>query len=560
MIRLFETNKIRNVYELEGDWDFQPINEGDSVCERYEYRMPVPACWELHPDFRTYRGKAAYRRKVDVSKDTSIKLNFKGVSHTADVYWNGMHVAHHYNAYTPFSTFIKDVEKGEHELVVIVDNTFSEKSKLHIANDYYTYGGIIRPASIEYISDVCIDRLSCTSFQKDGVWGADIKVWVTNHHDTIQKVEIKGQLADTPISFGFIEIQANETVDVQINKMFEQLIPWELNNPSLYLLTVHVYTDHQTTPVDDLIERVGFRTVTTENGRIQLNGQDIILKGYNRHEDHPLVGASFPYQLLVQDLELLIETGANSVRTSHYPNDERFLDLCDERGIAVWEENHARGLVLDQMSDPLFQKQCMDCNEEMVQNHVNHPSILIWAILNECASNTQEGKVMYKEQLEQIKELDSSRPVTYATHHREHDICFDLADIISFNLYPLWYTDEDPGELVDQARIWAEELGGGGKPIIMSEFGGDGYYGLRHPNAVRGTEERQAIIIEENLRAYTKRSFISGMYIWQFADCKVVEDTGWLMSRAGTKNSKGIFDEFRRPKLAASVVKKYFSE
>ena len=101
-----------------------------------------------------------------------------------------------------------------------------------------------------------------------------------------------------------------------------------------------------------------------------------------------MTGAAIPYPLMVQDMELMIDMGANMVRTSHYPNDERFLDLCDERGIFVWEENHARGLNLQQMQHPNFQQQCEDCNREMVINHYNHPSLIIWAILNECASDT----------------------------------------------------------------------------------------------------------------------------------------------------------------------------
>lgn len=166
---------------------------------------------------------------------------------------------------------------------------------------------------------------------------------------------------------------------------------------------------------------------------------------------------------------------------------------------------------------------------------------------------------MYKKQLEQIRGLDSSRLLSFASHHRDQELCFDLADVVSFNLYPLWYTDEDPGELADRARQWADELGGRGKPMIMSEFGGDGYYGFRDPTRVRGTEERHAEIIERNLAAYTERSYISGMLIWQFCDCRVTEGTGWLLTRAGTQNSKGIVDRYRRPKLAYEVVKKLFS-
>lgn len=559
MLRLFRTNEIRQVVELEGDWDFEPTGQDDAIPKSYQYRIPVPGCWEMHPKLHTYRGKGVYRRTIHITEKTAVRLLFKGVSHTARVFFDGVEVAQHYNAYTPFtSPLIADVDAGEHELVVMVDNSFNENSKLHIANDYYTYGGIIRPVGIEYIQPVHIKHLQFTPSYENGQWQASIAAVVTNASAKTAQVQLQGLLGDTPISFDVASIQAGETAIIRTSSVFPQVEAWSNGSPALYKLQVQLFRDGETQASDDLIERVGFRTVTTENGRIQVNGEDIVLKGFNRHEDHPIVGASFPYQLMVQDMELMIEAGSNAVRTSHYPNDERFLDLCDERGIYVWEENHARGLGIEHMMDPKFQEQCLVCNIEMVENHYNHPSIIIWGILNECASNTPEGRAMYREQLEQIRALDQSRPLTYATHHREHDICFDLADIISFNLYPQWYTDEDPGELVDRARGWAETLGGAGKPIIMSEFGGDGFYGMRDASRVRGTEERQADIIESNLAAYTSRPYISGMFIWQFCDCRVVEDLGWLFSRAGTQNSKGIVDKYRRPKLAFEVVKKYF--
>lgn len=563
MLRLFHTHKVRKVMSLEGEWAFQPIGEGADESQRSteHYKMPVPGCWEMHPRFATYQGKGVYCKTIEIEEQTSIRLCFQGVSHTANVYWDGQHAAYHYNAYTPFSAVVKDVPAGKHELLVEVDNSFSESSALHVPNDYYTYGGIIRPVSIEEISDLYIERIAFTPMQSaNGVWEADISVYVQNMSTETKSVSIKGQLANEEFTMSDASIDPGVLKAITFHKVFADAKPWSQSDPRLYLMDVELFEKDNQEPIDDLTERVGFRSVTTLNNRIQVNGEDVLLKGFNRHEDHPIVGAALPYQLMVHDLELMIEAGANAVRTSHYPNDERFLDLCDERGIFVWEENHARGLSLEQMQNPNFERQCEDCNREMVENHFNHPSIIIWAILNECASDTPEGRVMYKKQLEQIRGLDGSRPLTFASHHREKELCFDLADIVSFNLYPLWYGDEDPGELSDAARKWADELGGIGKPMIMSEFGGDGHYGLRDPSRVKGTEERQADIIERNLEAYMNRPFISGMFIWQFCDCRVTEGTGWLLARAGTQNSKGIVDRYRRPKLAYDTVKRYFRE
>ncbi|QYR21731.1 beta-glucuronidase [Paenibacillus sp. sptzw28] len=567
MIRLFETNKIRSVQELEGDWDFEPIGQDDELPSRYHYRLPVPGCWENHPKFSTYSGKGVYRTFIEIDEQTALRLTFKGVSHTADVFFDGEKVAHHYNAYTPFTAVIRGAAPGKHEIRVVVDNSFSEFSSLHVPNDYYTYGGIIRPVVLEKLNSVFIESLHFTPSKESDGWKALIRAQVRNIGHLDAGISLKGRLGeqhaavDEAWAFSFAEklVPAGETASLEAIVSFPEAEAWSSEAPHLYLLEVQLFEGDETAASDDLIDRVGFRTVTALDGKIQVNGEDIVLKGFNRHEDHPMTGAAIPYPLMVQDIELMIDMGANAVRTSHYPNDERFLDLCDERGIYVWEENHARGLSLEQMKNPYFEQQCEDCNREMVEAHFNHPSIIIWAILNECASDTPEGREMYKKQLEQIRGMDGSRLLSFASHHRDRELCFDLADVVSFNLYPLWYGDEDPGELCEQARQWADRLGGLGKPMIMSEFGGDGHYGFRDPTRVRGTEERHAEIIRRNLAAYTSRPFISGMLIWQFCDCRVTEGTGWLLARAGTQNSKGIVDRYRRPKLAYDVVKEYFS-
>ena len=130
MIRLFEQHRIRKVRELDGMWDF--VKEDD----KRQYSLPVPGCWEQHPDRLTYRGVGTYRKKIFLEKDVNLRLEWKGVSHTAEVWLDGQKLTNHYNAYTPFSAVAAGVEQGEHELTVRVDNRFSESSSLHIPNDY----------------------------------------------------------------------------------------------------------------------------------------------------------------------------------------------------------------------------------------------------------------------------------------------------------------------------------------------------------------------------------------------------------------------------------------
>ncbi|MFC5468507.1 glycoside hydrolase family 2 protein [Cohnella suwonensis] len=561
MERMYKNHAVRESVTLDGLWDFALANDRTTTTDTltFDYRLMVPGCWETHPSLRTYRGMGVYRRQVRMERSGPIRLEFKGVSHTASVIWDGVEVASHYNAYTAFQVIVPFAEAGEHELVVWVDNSFGEHSSLHVPNDYYTYGGLIRPVVMESLNGPFVERIAFSPSGKIGAWRGMLEAEIINPDGEAREIRAEAELAGKKIAWGPIRMEPGQSLKLDWDGDVPGVREWSPKSPQLYDLNVLVYVDGDERASDDLIERVGFRTISTDDGRIQFNGEDIVLKGFNRHEDHPMAGASLTPSLMIQDIDLMLDMGANMVRTSHYPNDERFLDLCDERGLLVWEENHARGLSIEQMRNPNFIGQCEEVNREMVNQHYNHPCIVLWAILNECASDCEEGRVHYKRQLEQIRSLDSTRPLTFASHHRANEICFDLADIVSFNLYPGWYSDEDPGQLCDLARGWADAKGGAGKPMIMSEFGADGYYGMRDPSRVRGTEERQADIIEANLAAYTARPYLSGMLIWQFCDCRVTEGTGWLITRAGTQNSKGIVDRYRRPKLAYAVAKKYYS-
>lgn len=284
---------------------------------------------------------------------------------------------------------IADVEKGEHELRVAVDNTFGEHSALHIPNDYYTYGGITRPAAVEYIPDTYIKNIRFTPQLTCGRWSAETEVFVCNVSGREMEISVEVKLAGCCME-KTVTVGGGCEERLVFAMEFDEVQAWSNAQPALYFLQAVLSVNGE--PMDDLIERVGFRTVTLDGSKIMVNGEAVYLKGFNRHEDYASVGCAIPLQLMAQDMDMMQEVGANALRTCHYPNDERFLDLCDERGILVWEENHARGLGLESMQNPNFDRQCEDCIREMIENHYNHPSIIIWGILNECASETEEGR------------------------------------------------------------------------------------------------------------------------------------------------------------------------
>ncbi len=548
MIRLFDTHKLRKQAELEGIWRF--VKEDGK-----EYSLPVPGCWEQHPELMNYRGTGTYYRTVEISQNCNVRLEFKGVSHTGEVYFDGEKIAHHYNAFTPFSAVVKNVKAGKHEIKVAVDNRFTEVSSLHVPNDYYTYGGLTRPVVLEEIGGVYIRNVHFLPTYENGKWQAAITVKVENISVYDRDLTAEVKLAGVK-TWKDIHVAAGETVETILTQEYEDVKEWNVGEPNLYFLET-VLIGYEQMPEDDFIDRVGFRQVTLEGRRIKINGRSVFLKGFNRHEDYGKIGCAIPMQLMVQDMDLMQEMGSNAVRTCHYPNDERFLDLCDERGMMVWEENHARGFDLKKMQNPNFDRQCEDCIYEMIENHYNHPSIVIWGILNECASETQEGREKYKRQYEQIKALDTSRPTTFATCRHFTDICLDLPDVVSFNIYSGWYQDIPVKERHEQEMDWIENAGGAGKPVIVSEFGAGAIYGNRDRTRAKWSEERQADIIKENLLVYAGDDRLTGTFIWQFADCRVTEEE-WFAARPRSYNNKGVVDEYRRPKEAFDTVKELF--
>lgn len=559
MIRTFDTHKVRKQRELTGRlWQFTPC-QGEYAGRQYQ--VATPSCFESYPDFGGYRGEGIY--KTTFQGGGNLRFEFKGVSHTATVWLDGREIAKHYNAYTIFDVVLTNIPDGEHTLEIKADNRFSEESALHIPNDYMSYGGITRPVVLEQIADVYLKQVHVTPFFLNGVWSAEVEAVVANVSDAVQNCKVRADIARENVQetvqgtaqWEEVELVPGERRTLARTLTFPDVEEWSMESPSLYY--VNAVVEQNCVPADDLIDRFGFRQVGMEGKRILINGKAVRIKGFCRHEDHPQFGCALPFSAMAADLALIRHLGANSVRTSHYPNDEIFLDLCDEQGILVWEENHARGLSFENMQNPNFEPQAEQVIREMIPAHYNHPSIYIWGILNECASETEYGKECYAKQLSLIKELDQSRLHSFASCKFKTDICFGLPDVVSYNIYPQWYHDTPAQEYLDDLYRWVqEETEGKGKPFLITEIGAGGIYGYRNPYHSKWTEEYQADTLEKQVKAVLGYEDCCGVYIWQFCDVRISEE--WFGTRPRTMNNKGIVDEYRRRKLSYDVVKGIF--
>ena len=521
-----------------------------------EVQVTVPCCWENLPKYAAYRGIGRFSRHFYAGGD--IRLVFEGVSHTGTVYVDGVKIGTHYNAFTSFDFIVHNLAEGEHLLEVDADNRFSEASALHIPNDYMTYGGINRGVRMEQVSNAYISYLhlvpeKCT----DETWIVHFSVKVENigehNFDGLLKLNIHEMKAACTLP---VHVAGNSSAILKADLSPDgKVCCWSPESPVLYKACATLIQDEK--PMDDLLDRFGFRTFTVSGRDLLLNGKKLRIKGFCRHEDHPMYGSALPLAAISQDLQIISDLGANAVRCTHYPNDPLFLDLCDERGILVWEENHARGLSEKDMRNPNFEAQAEQCIEEMIRDHINHPSILIWGILNECASETEYGRECYRKQYELIQRLDPSRPRSSASCKFMTDICLDLPDIVSYNLYPEWYVEKTSSEWVAENYDWVQnESGGAGKPFLVTEIGAGAIYGYRTPSCCKWSEEYQAKALRNQITAVLNQEGCSGIFIWQYADVRISFE--WFSTRPRTMNNKGIVDEYRRPKLSYEVVKELY--
>ncbi len=554
MIRTFRTNNIRKVTELSDSlWRFSPC---DGEFAGRIYPVTVPCCWESLPDFSAYRGVGVFQKEFQA--EGNIRLVFKGVSHTARICVDGREAGTHYNAYTPFAVELKNLEQGIHRLEVYADNRFSEESALHVPNDYMSYGGISRGVVLEELGDAYIEYLHAVPVKEEDDWYVLISVKLHSLAERDLTCRLDVRLEDKETVSEKLTLKAGEEKVIEKRLAAGDVEVWDMETARLYAVSAELFTeDSQQAPVDDLIERLGFRQIRTEGKDILLNGRKIRIKGFCRHEDHPMFGCALPFAAIEQDLQIAGDLGANAIRTSHYPNDELFLDLCDEQGILVWEENHARGLSLEQMENPNFERQAEECIREMITAHINHPSIIIWGILNECASDTEYGYECYKKQYELIRRMDTSRPRSSSSCKFKTDICFGLPEIVSYNLYPEWYHDTPAAEYVKDIYNWVqEESEGSGKPFLVTEIGAGAIYGYRTPALCKWSEEYQAQALEHQIKAVLEQEGCSGIFIWQFCDVRISAE--WFANRPRTLNNKGIVDEYRRRKLSYDVVKRLY--
>ncbi|NLB69904.1 MAG: hypothetical protein GX804_09555 [Lentisphaerae bacterium] len=498
------------------------------------------------------RGVAVYQRDVTCGPGWQ-RLEIGGLGLYGRVFWDETVLGECTGPYTPYS-FDFETTAGCHVLTIVVDNRFSEErpTLMHPFADFYAFGGIYRSVMLSDLPERRIERVVVrTPDIKTGC--VDLFVHTAGFTDGKHDFEISFDTGDAQT------YQLNISADMaEISLHVPNFQVWSPDSPALHTVTVAA-------DGDAAVERFGIRIVAVEGEQILLNGKPVRLLGVNRHESHPQFGPLAHPQLMLEDVMLAQDLGANFIRCVHYTQDPLFLDICDRAGILVWEESLGWGNPKEDAAHPLLRRAAIDDTVTMVQRNINHPIVLFWGFLNEGASDTQEMRALYSAITTAIRAVDPTRLVTFASNRGTRDICFEFADVISVNMYPGWIDSEwnTPCNDLVKPRIdefvkWASEGTRTGKPLLMSEIGACGIYGMHDSGRAQWTEEFQADFLEEACNAVLNNPRFAGIALWQFFDTRSFVHVGHIRTKPFGMNLAGLLDAYRRPKLAYAKIREIF--
>ena len=547
---------------LHGSWSFR-FEEGASLetaadpAFQATDTMVVPGCWDLLPKWYLKRGTALYRRTFTLEHAVpNAWLVVDGMGLRGDFRIDGRPLGVHPFPYLRLELETGPLDAGEHTLFAALDNRF-DWSTMKLARpyyDFYLHGGFYHGVSLVF--DNRSLRVRTRDFQTGTV--------------EIEAVNFPERDFDATLLFDDVNEVAASFVDGRATVAVPDFRLWSPDAPNLH-----------TVSLDGVRARFGIRTVEARDGRILLNGSPIFLRGFHRHETHPDYGPSTPEPTMLGDIQRLKSLGGNFIRGAHYPQSQRFLDLCDENGVLVWEESLGWGngqsyiaRPENELDDPDFIDQQISQTRDMVRASFNHPSVILFGFLNEVASHIPPARALVERLVAAIRAEGSGRLVTFACNIWKKDLCHDCTDVVSFNTYPgtIPCYPGLPEELAEKVRN-SPDAGIGtiarhfrakypDKPILLSESGCAGQYGLRDPAAGWGTEDFQNEYIADILETVRDTPELCGCSLWQMNDNRTYHrnSTAQVGKPWGGFSAAGTFDGSRRPKLAAATVKRLFAE
>ena len=462
-----------------------------------------------------WRGTCIYRTHFAAPQFNTashqVWIQFDGVNASAHVVLNGSPVCNHDGGYSTFRANITELLRDENELTVEVDNSKNDRVYPQKA-DFTFYGGIYRDVSLMVVSK---NHFTLDYFGGPGiritptVQGADASVQVTTWHDGEGEVSI--ELLDAAGN----TVATGKGPDITLTIFNAHL--WNgVKDPYLYSCKARLVVNG--TVEDETTTRFGVRSFKVDPKKgFFLNGKSYPLHGVSRHQDRKGLGNAITREMHDEDMALIKEIGANTIRLAHYQHDQYFYDLCDEVGMVVWAEipyisehmPNGRENTISQMK------------ELIIQNH-NHPCIVCWGVSNEITISTKDKKDMldnHRQLNDLCHEMDKTRLTTLACYAMcgPFNRSAHITDMVSWNLYLGWYV---PGFILNDLWMGFFHLCFPNRPFGYSEYGAEGMPNLHstHPHRGDHTEEYQAKYHEYMLRCFKRHPWMWATHVWNMFD------------------------------------------
>ena len=457
-------------------------------------------------------------QKPELEAGSQVYVEFLGASVIADVYLNGEAVAHHEGGYSTFRVNLTDKLQEENVLAVALNNADNNYVYPQKA-DFTFYGGLYRMVNLIVVPE--------SHFELDYVGGngiavtptvecdenrvptgkASVKVetWVTGNADSVV-ITITGEESESK-TVSVVDGHAEATFEL------EHVHLWDgVDDPYLY----HAKAELSSGDVTETT--FGCRSFYTdpEKGFV-LNGRVYPLRGVSRHQDRTGAGNALSYEMHKEDMEIIKEIGANTIRLAHYQHAQEFYDLCDEYGMVVWAE-----IPYITMHMPNGRANTLSQMEELVVQNYNHPSIVCWGLSNEITAATPVDEDLLENHRllnDLCHKLDKTRFTTMANvFMQETDSpLLEIPDVNSYNLYFGWYLGEleQNDEFFDEYHAKYPD-----RCIGFSEYGADAnpQYQSTAPTHGDYSETYQTVYHEHMLKMIEERPYLWATHVWNMFD------------------------------------------
>ena len=465
-----------------------------------------------------FRGSCVYTKKInkaDLPENCEYYLEIRGANSSADAYVNGKKLAHHDGGYSTWRVNFTAELQEENEVAIVVDNAPNNKVYPQVA-DFTFYGGLYRDVYL-----VCVPQ---THFDLDYFGGEGFTVTPVmdgKNANVNLTTYVKDMQEGDEIAFTVCDKEGNvvyesKAKETSVDFVIENANLWNgRKNPYLYTAKAAIVRGGET--LDEVSARFGCRSfeIDPERGFI-LNGEEYPLRGVSRHQDRWGIGNALLPEHHEEDIDLILEVGATTIRLAHYQHDQYFYDLCDEKGLVIWAE-----IPYISQHMPTARENTISQMKELITQNYNHASIVVWGLSNEITmKGAKDPDLLENHHIlnDLVHEMDKTRLTTMACVSMcdMNEEYVQIPDVVSYNHYFGWYGGDTTmnGPWFDKFHAAFPK-----KPIGVSEYGCEAL-NWHTSNPVQGdyTEEYQAYYHEELIKQLFTRKYLWATHVWNMFD------------------------------------------